>query len=88
MKNSYILEKEYEENDKHYQNALSLYEMILDNVEQTAENLCRHTDKKEYLDSARIGCLKAWVDSLTHMLNDVQIESLKQRIEGFSKENS
>ena len=81
MKNSYMLEKEYEENDKHYQNALSLYEMILDNVEQTAENLCRHTDKKEYLDSSRIGCLKAWVDSLTHMLNDVQIEALKQRMQ-------
>lgn len=81
MKNSYMLEKEYEENDKHYQNALSLYEMILDNVEETAENLCRHTDKKEYLDSARIGCLKAWVDSLAHMLNDVQIEALKQRMQ-------
>ena len=76
-----MLEKEYEENDKHYQNALSLYEMILDNVEETAENLCRHTDKKEYLDSARVGCLKAWVDSLTHMLNDVQIEALKQRMQ-------
>lgn len=81
MKNSYMLEKEYEENNKHYQNALSLYERILDNVEETAENLCRHTDKKEYLDSARIGCLKAWVDSLTHMLNDVQIEALKQRMQ-------
>lgn len=81
MKNSYILEKEYEENDKHYQNALSLYEMILDNVEQTAENLCRHTDKMEYLDSARIGSLKAWVDSLAHMLSDVQIEALKQRMQ-------
>ena len=80
MKNSYMLEKEYEENDKHYQNALSLYEMIIDNIEQTAENLCRHTDKKEYLDSARIGSLKAWVDSLVHMLNDVQIEALKQRM--------
>ena len=81
MKNSYILEKEYEENDKHYQNALSLYERILDNIEQTAENLCRHTDKMEYLDSARIGSLKEWVDSLTHMLNDVQIEALKQRMQ-------
>ena len=81
MKNSYMLEKEYEENDKHYQNALSLYEMILANIEQTAENVCRHTDKKEYLDSARIGCLTAWVDSLTHMLNDVQIEALKQRMQ-------
>ena len=80
MKNSYMLEKECEENDKHYQNALSLYEMILANIEQTAENLCRHTDKMEYLDSARIGSLKAWVDSLTHMLNDVQIEALKQRM--------
>ena len=80
MKNSYILEKEYEENNKHYQNALSLYEMILANVNETSENLCRHTDKKEYLDSARIGCLKAWVDSLAHMLNDVQIEALKQRM--------
>lgn len=88
MKNSYILEKEYEENDKHYQNALSLYEMIIDNVEQTAEGICKHTNKMEYLDSARIGSLKACVDSLTHMLTDVQIESLKQRIEGFSKENS
>ena len=67
--------------DKHYQNALSLYEMILDNVEQTAIGVCGHTDKKEYLDSARIGCLKAWVDSLTHMLNDVQIEALKQRMQ-------
>ena len=66
--------------DKHYQNALSLYEMILDNVEETAENVCRHTDKMEYLDSARIGSLKAWVDSLAHMLNDVQIEALKQRM--------
>ena len=81
MKNSYMLEKECEENDKHYQNALSLYEMILDNVEQTAIGVCRHTDKKEYLDSARIGCLKAWVDSLAHMLNDVQIEALKQRMQ-------
>ena len=80
MKNSYMLEKEYEENDKHYQNALSLYETILANIEQTAENLCRHTDKMEYLDSARIGSLKAWVDSLAHMLNDVQIEALKQRM--------
>jgi len=66
--------------DKHYQNALSLYEMILDSIEETAENVCRHTDKKEYLDSARIGCLKAWVDSLAHMLSDVQIEALKQRM--------
>ena len=81
MKNSYMLEKECEENDKHYQNALYLYEMILANVESTAEGICRHTDKKEYLDSARIGCLKAWVDSLTHMLNDVQIEALKQRMQ-------
>ena len=80
MKNSYMLEKEYEENDKHYQNALSLYEMIIDNIEETAENVCRNTDKKEYLDSARIGCLKAWVYSLAHMLNDVQIEALKQRM--------
>ena len=80
MKNAYILEKEYEENDKHYQNALSLYEMIIDNIEQTAEGVCRHTDKMEYLDSARIGSLKAWVDSLAHMLNDVQIEALKQRM--------
>ena len=66
--------------NQHYQNALSLYEMILDNVNETSENLCRHTDKMEYLDSARIGSLKAWVDSLTHMLNDVQIEALKQRM--------
>ena len=81
MKNSYMLEKEYEENDKHYQNALSLYEMILDNVDQTAIGVCRHTDKMEYLDSARIGVMSAWVDSLTHMLNDVQIEALKQRMQ-------
>ena len=67
--------------DKHYQNALSLYSLILDNVEQTAEGVCRHTNKVEYLDSARIGCLKVWVDSLTHMLNDVQIEALKQRMQ-------
>ena len=67
--------------DKHYQNALSLYEMIIDNIEETAANVCRHTDKKEYLDSARIGSLKAWVDSLAHMLNDVQIEALKQRMQ-------
>ena len=66
--------------EEHYQNALSLYEMILDNVEETAIGVGRHTDKKKYLDSARIGCLTAWVDSLTHMLNDVQIEALKQRI--------
>ena len=77
MKNSYMLEKECEENDKHYQNALSLYEMILDNIEQTAENLCRHTDKKEYLGSARIGCLKAWIDRLVHKLPDWEIEYMK-----------
>ena len=77
MKNSYMLEKEYEENDKHYQNALSLYEMILDNIEETAENLCRHTDKKEYLDSARIGSLKAWIDRLVHKLPDWEIEYMK-----------
>ena len=77
MKNSYMLEKEYEENDKHYQNALSLYEMILANIEQTAENLCRHTDKMEYLDSARIGSLKAWIDRLVHKLPDWEIEYMK-----------
>ena len=77
MKNSYMLEKEYEENDKHYQNALSLYEMILDNVEQTAESVCRHTDKKEYLESARIGVMKAWIDRLVHKLPDWEIEYMK-----------
>lgn len=69
--------------DKHYQNALSLYEMILDNVNEMAINLCKH--KPEYLDSARIGALESHVDGLCHMLNDVQIESLKQRMQGFSK---
>ena len=73
-------------NDKHYQNALSLYEMILDSVNEMAINLCKH--KPEYLDSARIGALESYVDGLCHMLNDVQIESLKQRMQGFSKENS
>ena len=63
--------------DKHYQNALSLYEMILANIEETAENVCRHTDKKQYLDSARIGCLKAWVDRLVHKLPDWEIEYMK-----------
>lgn len=77
MKNSYMLEKEYEENDKHYQNALSLYEMILDNVNETSENICRHTDKKEYLDSARIGVMSAWIDRLVHKLPDWEIEYMK-----------
>ena len=77
MKSSYMLEKEYEENDKHYQNALSLYEMIIDNIEETAENLCRHTDKKEYLDSARIGVMSAWIDRLVHKLPDWEIEYMK-----------
>lgn len=72
-----MLEKEYEENDKHYQNALSLYEMIIDNIEETAENLCRHTDKKEYLDSARIGVMSAWIDRLVHKLPDWEIEYMK-----------
>lgn len=69
-------------NDKHYQNALSLYEMILANVEDLSHAAMKgkHNDEK-YIDSARIGCLTAWVDSLTHMLNDVQIEALKQRMQ-------
>ena len=77
MKNSYMLEKEYEENDKHYQNALSLYEMILANVEETAKGVCSHTDKMEYLDSARIGVMKAWIDRLVHKLPDWEIEYMK-----------
>ncbi len=67
--------------DKHYQNALSLYEMILDNVEQTAIGVCKNTSRMQDLDSARIGVMSAWVDSLAHMLNDVQIEALKQRMQ-------
>jgi len=63
--------------DKHYQNALSLYEMIISNVEETAENVCRHTDKKEYLESARIGVMKAWIDRLVHKLPDWEIEYMK-----------
>ena len=66
--------------DKHYQNALSLYEMIIDNIEQTAVGVCRHTDKKEYLDSSRIGVMKAWIDRLVHMLPDWQIEAMKERM--------
>ena len=82
MKNSYILEKEYEENDKHYQNALSLYEMILDNVEELSHAaMKRKCNDEKYIDSARIGVLSAWCDSLCHMLNDVQIEALKQRMQ-------
>lgn len=77
MKNSYILEKEYEENDKHYQNALSLYEMILDNVEQTAIGVCKNTSRMQDLDSARIGVMSAWIDRLVHKLPDWEIEYMK-----------
>ena len=64
-------------NDKHYQNALSLYERIIANVEETAENVCRHADKKAYLDSARIGVMSAWIDRLVHKLPDWEIEYMK-----------
>ena len=77
MKNSYMLEKEYEENDKHYQNALSLYEMILDNVEQTAIGVCKNTSRMQHLDSARIGAMSAWIDRLVHKLPDWEIEYMK-----------
>ena len=68
------------EEQDHYQKALDLYALILENVEQTAESVCNRKDVPKHLNSARIGCLTAWVDSLTHMLNDVQIEALKQRM--------
>ena len=72
---AFIKEKLME--DKHYQNALSLYEMIIDNIEQTAENLCKHTNKMEYLDSAKVGVMSAWIDRLVHKLPDWEIEYMK-----------
>ena len=81
MKNSYMLEKEYEENDKHYQNALSLYEMILDNVEDLSKTMVKwKLFDEEYIDSARIGVMQAHLERLCAMLPDWQIEALKQRM--------
>ena len=71
--------------DKHHQNALSLYSLILDNVEQTAENVCLYTDKKEYLESARIGVMKAHIERLCAMLPDWQIEAMLERMQGFQE---
>ena len=62
--------------DKHYQKALSLYEMILDNVEQTAIGVCKNTSRMQHLDSARIGVMSAWIDRLVHKLPDWEIEDM------------
>lgn len=72
---AFIKEKLVE--DKHYQNALSLYEMIISNVEETAVGICKHTGKMQHLDSARIGVMSAWIDRLVHKLPDWEIEYMK-----------
>lgn len=68
--------------DKHYQNALSLYEMIIENVEQLSHDAMKgkRPDEK-YIDSARIGVLKAWIDRLVHKLPDWEIEYMKDLME-------
>ena len=63
--------------EEHYQNALSLYEMIIDNVEQTAIGVCKNTSRMQHLDSARIGVMSAWIDRLVHKLPDWEIEYMK-----------
>ncbi len=60
--------------DQHYQNALALYALIQDNVEEIAQKVCSSKDSNvEYLDAARLGCYKAWCDRLCHSLTDLQI---------------
>ena len=86
MKNSYMLEKEYEENNKHYQNALSLYEMILANVEELSQSIVKgkRPDEK-YIDSARIGVMQSHIERLCAMLPDWQIEAMLERMQSFQE---